>query len=181
MPDRSRQPKPTRSASTVAVILAAMLLVLLILVLTTSVTAQGETGDATPGDATAQPTSEFDFSLAPTFAFESNATVDPNQIPSLTGVGGHAVNASVIIRSGPGLDYRQISYLKQDGWIDIVGWNGWDEGRDCSTDFKSDLDMWVQVQFGERRGWIARCVLDIRGQLTKLPIVTESGERILQR
>ncbi len=170
MPDHSLQ--PAHKSSTIVVLLAILLFALLIFVLTTSVTAQGDTP---------QPTSEFDFNIEPTFAYGPTETLDPNMLPSLTGVGGHAVNASVIIRSGAGLSYRQISYLKRDSWIDIVGWNGWDEGRNCSTDFKSDLDMWVQVQFGERRGWIARCVLDIRGELTKLPIVTESGERILQQ
>ncbi len=175
MPDRS--PQPTRKPAAIVVGLALLLVVLIVLVLATSVTAQDDPLGFTP-----QPTSEFDLNLAPTFgAPQSVPTVDPQMLPSLTGVGGQAVNASVIIRSGPGVSYRPISSLKKDGWIDIVGWNGWEDDRTCVGDFKSTLDMWVQVQFGERRGWIARCVLDIRGQLTKLPIVTASGERILQQ
>ncbi len=172
MPDRPS----TRHPQVFAVLLALLLVALTVLVLATSVTAQSEPSDATP-----QPSSEFDLNFAPTVQYGPTATTDPNSLPSLTGVGGHAVNASVIIRSGPGLSYRQVSYLKQDGWIDIVGWSGWDEARTCVGDFEDTLDMWVQVQFGERRGWIARCVLDIYGQLTKLPIVTASGERILQQ
>ena len=98
-------------------------------------------------------------------------TLNPQMLPSLTGVNGQAANASVNIRSGPGTHYPPIGSLAQDGWIDIVGWNGWEEGRICSSEFKHDLDMWVQVQVGERRGWVARCVLDIRGNITDLPIV----------
>ena len=173
MPDRPS----TRRPQVFAALLALLLVALIVLVLATSVTAQDNTFEFTP-----QPTSEFDLNLAPTFgAPQSAPTVDPQMLPSVSGVGGQAFNASVIIRSGPGLMYRPISYLKKDGWIDIVGWNGWEDGRTCMGDFKDTLDMWVQVQFGERRGWIARCVLDIRGQLTKLPIVTAAGERILQQ
>ncbi len=176
MPDRSHE--STHKSPIAAALLALLLVTLIVLVLATSVvTAQDDPLGFTP-----QPTSEFDLNFAPTFgAPQSVPTVDPQMLPSISGVGGQAVNASVIIRSGPGLSYRPISSLKKDGWIDIVGWNGWEDGRTCIGDFKSTLDMWVQVQFGERRGWIARCVLDIRGQLTKLPIVTASGERILQQ
>ncbi len=145
---------------------------MLALVLANSVTAQD--------GGTPEPTSAFDLNLAPTFAGPTQ-TINPQMLPSLTGVNGQAVSASVIIRSGPGTQYPPIGSLAQDGWIDIVGWNGWQAGRICSSVFKHDLDMWVQVQVGERRGWVARCVLDIRGNIANLPIVTASGERILQR
>ncbi len=169
--------QPTRKSPFAGGALALLLVALIVLVLATSVTAQDNPLGFTP-----QPTSEFDLNSAPTFgAPQSVPTVDPQMLPSISGVGGQAANASVIIRSGPGLTYRPISSLKKDGWIDIVGWNGWEDGRACTVDFESTLDMWVQVQFGERRGWIARCVLDIRGQLTKLPIVSAAGERILQQ
>ena len=178
MSDRSR-----KLSSQSFVLIAALAFVFILLVLSmTAVTAQDSSGTGTPGlEFTAQPTSEFDLNLLPTFA-PPTGTVDPNDLPSLSGVGGQAVNANVAIRSGPGREFPRISYLKKDGWIDIVGWNGWKDGRICTTDFEGDLDMWVQVQFGSgQRGWIARCVLDIRGRLTLLPIVTADGERILQR
>jgi hypothetical protein len=149
---------------------------LLGLALTTTVAAQ----DVTPPPA---PTSEFDFNVQearPTIP-RPVETINPQMLPSLTGVNGQAVNAAVIIRSGPGLDYARVGALAQGGWIDIVGWNGWPEDRVCSAQFRRDLDMWVQVQRGEQRGWVARCVLDIRGDVTNLPIVDAAGDRELQR
>ena len=112
------------------------------------------------------------------------ATPTPMETPipiSLTGVGGRADRGPVAIRSGPGLEYPRIGRLGTGRLIDIVGWNGWERGRDCTPDFQNDLDMWVQVQVGETRGWVARCVLTITGRLTDLPIITASGDRILQR
>ena len=150
-----------------------ILLTLFALALTATVAAQDVTG-------TPQPTSEFSFNLEPTFQAVI-PTFDPQMLPSLTGVGATPLNANVSIRNGPGLEYKRISFLAVDNWIDIVGWNGWDEGRECSAQFERDLDMWVQVPVGSGYGWIARCVLDIRGVLTDLPIVSVSGERVLQR
>ena len=172
MPDRSHQSK---ALSAVVIALALMLALLLLALMTTVVIAQDGDGSA----ITQEPTSEFDLNglQIPT----SNATFNPQNLPSLTGVNGHAVNANVSIRSGPGLGYPRISFLRKDGWIDIVGWNGWKDGRECSATFNDDLDMWVQVQVGERRGWVARCVLDIKGNISNLPIVSVTGERDLQR
>jgi hypothetical protein len=165
-------PPKSHALPAIAVVLVAMLFLLVLSTATAAVTAQD-----TP---TEEPTSEFSLNLPPTFAGPT-ATFDPNNLVSLSGVGGQAVSSNVAIRSGPGLQYPRISYLPKDRWIDIVGWNGWEAKRICTTNFQRDLDMWVQVQFGERRGWIARCVLDIRGQLTKLPIVSADGTRDLQR
>ena len=169
MPDRSHQ----SNALPAVMIALAFVVLLLLAMMTTAVTAQDS------GTATVEPTSEFDFNLPPTPG--AAPTFDAQSLPSLTGVNGHAVKASVTIRSGPGIGYRPVSYLRLDGWIDIVGWNGWKVGRTCSSTFNNDLDMWVQVQFGERRGWIARCVLDIKGQIDKLPIVSATGATTLQR
>lgn len=168
MPDRSHQSK---TLPAILIALALMLMLLLLALMTTAVVAQD-----TP---TQEPTSEFDLNLPPT---PGNApTPNPQDLPSLTGVNGHAVNASVAIRSGPGIGYPRVSYLRKEGWIDIVGWNGWKDGRECSATFSNDLDMWVQVQSGEQRGWIARCILDIKGNISNLPIVSVTGERDLQR
>ena len=170
MPDHSQ----TRTVHAAALSAAFGLVLLLALALTATAAAQ----DAT---ATPQPTSEFSFNIEPTFQAQADATLDPQMLPSLTGVGARPLSSNVSIRSGPGLEFRRISFLKQDRWIDIVGWNGWEAGRECSPQFEDDLDMWVQVPVGSGYGWIARCVLDIRGIVTDLPLVTERGERILQR
>ncbi|GEM_PF-1152605 len=108
---------------------------------------------------------------------------DGTAIPSLTGVGGKAETSPVAIRTGPGLEFRRIGRLAQGAWINITGWNGWEAGRTCTPDFESDLDMWVEVLTfpAEQRGWIARCVLNIIGDVTALPLVNAAGDRILQR
>jgi uncharacterized protein YraI len=136
---------------------------------------------ATAQDATPIPTRE-PFSLQIDATPTVFGAAAPTQLLiSLTGVSGMAERAPVAIRSGPGLNYPRISRLAQGRSIDITGWNGWQDERICTPDFANDLDMWVEVQFGERRGWIARCVLTIRGNVTGLPIVRATGERVLQR
>jgi uncharacterized protein YraI len=108
---------------------------------------------------TVQPTSAFDFNIAPTPVF---GTATP--LPSLSGVGGRAVNGAVAIRSGPGLEYQRIGALARGRSIDIIGYNGYDLNRPCSPNFQADLDMWVMVRWRERIGWMARCALEIRGE-----------------
>lgn len=156
--------------------LAAVCVVLALLVLTLASVASAQDATATP-----QPTSAFDFNIEATFQAGPTATFNPQLLASLTGVNGRATNSAVAIRSGPGLDNRRIGALKQGAWIDITGWNGWEEGRSCTPTFENDLDMWVEVRFGTRTGWIARCVLEIYGTVTDLPLVSASGERTLQR
>ena len=166
-----RSPKLSPQSS-VLIALLCFFALLSGLALTTTVTAQ---------DTAPQPTSEFDFNVQPTFPAPVE-TINPQMLPSLSGDNGQAASAAVSIRSGPGLGYRRVGSLAQSGWIDIIGWNGWDEDRECSAQFQRDLDMWVQVQTGgEQRGWIARCVLDIRGDVTNLPLVDAAGDRDLQR
>jgi hypothetical protein len=93
----------------------------------------------------------------------------PTFLPSLSGVGGTAGEVGVSIRSGPGLEYRVIGLLRPGRSIDITGTNGFDAARTCSPNFEADLDMWVEVRFRETVGWMARCALTIRGDLSKLP------------
>lgn len=94
----------------------------------------------------------------------------PTYLPSLSGVGGTAGDIGVSIRSGPGLDFRVIGVLRPGRSIDITGTNGFDAERACSPNFEADLDMWVEVRFRETVGWMARCALTIRGDLSKLPV-----------
>lgn len=166
----------SRKRNTQPAALAAALLIcgLLALGLATAVTAQ----DAT---ATPLPTSEFDVDFGQFVQSGPTATFNPQLLPSLTGVNGRATNSAVAVRSGPGLENRRIGALKQGAWIDITGWNGWEDGRICSPNFENDLDMWVEVRLNDRTGWIARCVLEIYGEVTDLPLVSANGERTLQR
>lgn len=123
--------------------------------LVTAVMAQETTPEPAP-----PATSEFDFNLPVPQVVILTATPPA----SLSGVSGTAAYAAVSIRSGPGLEYRRIGALAQGRSIDIIGYNGYDLDRVCSQYFSADLDMWVEVQFGERRGWMARCALTITGE-----------------
>jgi hypothetical protein len=166
--------KPKQSHTLVPIALALLILLTFALMLSATVTAQ-------EGD-TPEPTSEFGLNIPSTFqAPLPDETLNPQMLPSLTGVNGQAINGAVSIRSGPGTSYPRIGGVQDQGWIDIIGWNGWRAGRTCSSTFAADLDMWVQVRRGEQIGWIARCALDIRGRLTDLPVVTAAGQRTLQR
>lgn len=98
------------------------------------------------------------------------ATVTPQDLPSLSGVGGTPVLSNVRIRLEPSLEARQMGILRFGKFIDIVGTNGFDPERSCSANFEDDLDMWVQVVFREQRGWVARCTLTIYGDMRPLPI-----------
>src|SRR5687768_11022981 len=117
-------PSHQRNSKPAAFIAAFIVLILFALALTATVTAQDTT-------ETPQPTSEFDFNIEATFQAGPTATFNPQLLPSLTGVNGRSTISAVAIRSGPGLENRRIGALKQGAWIDITGWNGWEEGRTC--------------------------------------------------
>lgn len=101
------------------------------------------------------------------------ANVTPQDLPSLSGVGGTPLLSSVRIRAEPSTSARQIGIVRFGRFVDIVGTNGFDTDRSCTPDFAADLDMWVQVVFREQRGWVARCTLTIYGDLSRLPIEAE--------
>jgi hypothetical protein len=86
----------------------------------------------------------------------------------LSGVGATPLSSNVNIRSGPGLDYAIIGILRQTHSIDVVGYNGYDLGRSCEGDFSATLDMWITVQRNDQRGWIARCTVQITGDMSRL-------------
>jgi hypothetical protein len=90
---------------------------------------------------------------------------------ALSGIWGVAGEQPIAIRSGPGLNFPRIGVLRPGRSIDITGTNGFDTDRACDEPFQNTLDMWVEVRFGERVGWMARCTMTIRGDdLAKLPV-----------
>lgn len=116
----------------------------------------------------------FAYQQAPGTAEPTNfALVDvtPQDLPSLSGVGGTPLESNVRIRREPSLSARQIGIVRYGHFIDIVGTNGFDTDREC-LNFEDDLDMWVEVAFnhGDSRGWVARCTLAIFGDLSRLPV-----------
>jgi uncharacterized protein YgiM (DUF1202 family) len=86
----------------------------------------------------------------------------------LSGVGASPISRNVNIRSGPGTDYPILRRLVVGDSLDVVGTNGFDVTRSCVGDFNATLDMWVQVQFAEQRGWVARCTVNITGDMSRL-------------
>lgn len=86
----------------------------------------------------------------------------------LSGVGATPLTRNVNVRSGPGLTYPVIRRLAVNQSLDVVGTNGFDTERTCVGNFNATLDMWVQVQFGEARGWVARCTVTITGDISRL-------------
>ncbi|NDJ60037.1 MAG: SH3 domain-containing protein [Chloroflexi bacterium] len=134
---------------------------LLMLVAALSAVSAQQTPTSQP---TARPTTGPVTLEAPSLDDDGMATA----LPSLSGVGGTAGEFHIAIRSGPGTAYRVIGVLRPGRSIDIVGTNGFDTDRGCGPDFQADLDMWVEVFFREQRGWMARCTLFIRGDLSRL-------------
>lgn len=119
------------------------------------------------GSITVRPSYQSTGTAEPIIPFSE---VTPQDLPSLSGVGGTPLQGNVRIRSAPSLEARQIGIVRFEHFVDIVGTNGFDPERECNN-FEEDLDMWVQVMFRDRqRGWVARCTLMIYGDLSRLPI-----------
>jgi hypothetical protein len=121
--------------------------------------------------ATPPPTIDFGLSL-PTprpQATQGRPTIGSLLPISLSGVLASPIERNVAIRQGPGLTYPRIGVLRAGKSIDVTGTNGYDQSRDClGVEFKTTLDMWLQVQFNEQRGWIARCTVNVTGDTSKL-------------
>jgi hypothetical protein len=131
------------------------LILMLSLVMGLLVTAQGT---AVPPLPTLQVFSTAVLS-GPVALVSSTAT----PIPSLSGVSVTPLLRDVSIRQGPGLEYDRIGALRYTTSLDMTGYNGYDLGRTCDGDFADTLDMWVEVRFAERYGWVARCTVRITG------------------
>lgn len=108
------------------------------------------------------PTSSFLVTLAPVDPrLTISGTATP--IPSLSGVSVSPLIRDVSIRQGPGLEYDRIGVLRYTTSLDVTGYNGYDLGRTCDGEFEKTLDMWIEVRFAERYGWVARCTVRITG------------------
>ncbi len=142
------------------------------LVFASAAIAQQPDATQTPIAPSPQPTLDFGISLPPTAAPQAApitaASVGALLPISLSGVGATPIERNVSIRQGPGLEYPRIGVLRSGKSIDVVGTNGYDQLRDCVGDFSKTLDMWLQVQVNERRGWIARCTVIVSGDTSHL-------------
>jgi hypothetical protein len=127
----------------------------------------------TPAAPSPEPTIDFGISLPPTAAPRAApitaASVSALLPISLSGVGATPIDRNVAIRQGPGLQYPRIGVLRSGKSIDVVGTNGYDQTRAClGVEFRTTLDMWLQVQVNEQRGWIARCTVIVTGDTRQL-------------
>ena len=143
------------------------------LMLVSAAVAQQPDATETPAAPSPSPPPTIDFGLSlPTpqpQATQGRPTIGSLLPLSLSGVGATPIERNVAIRQGPGLTYPRIGVLRAGKSIDVVGTNGYDQSRDClGVEFKTTLDMWLQVQLNEQRGWIARCTVIVSGDTSKL-------------
>lgn len=87
----------------------------------------------------------------------------PGLPSTLSGVGATPLSRNVNIRVEPSADAAIMGRLLVGHSLDVVGTNGYNLERTCAGPFEATLDMWVQVQVQEERGWIARCTVHITG------------------
>ncbi len=132
------------------------------LTLTAFVFAQESTPDVTP-DATQEALPSPDFTL------EAEATPDPSLV-FVTPLQDSVVN----VRRGPGLQHRVRGVLRPNRYLEAVAYNDFDLDRRCTEDLGNDLDMWIQVTFNEGDAWVARCVVEVVGDLSLLPAVVDA-------
>ena len=114
------------------------------------------TAEATPVVVAPGP----DFTLAP------EATLDPSLV-FVTPLQNSVVN----VRRGPGIGNRVRGVLRTGRYLEAIGTNGFDVDRTCSDTLSNDLDMWIQVSFNEGEAWVARCVVEVSGDVSTLPVV----------
>ncbi len=154
------------------ILLLLLIAPLLALTFVSAAIAQQPTTAQTPVVPSPEPTIDFGVSLPPTAAPQAApitaASVGALLPISLSGVGATPIDRNVSIRQGPGLQYPRIGVLRSGKSIDVVGTNGYDQLRDCIGTFSDTLDMWLQVQFNEQRGWIARCTVTVTGDTSHL-------------
>jgi hypothetical protein len=124
------------------------------LVLVAVVSAQEATPEATPAPR-------------PDFTLEPDATLDP----SLVYVTPLQDTTVVNVRRGPGLQFPVRGLLRPNRYLEAIGTNGFDVERPCSESLQNDLDMWIMVVFNEGEAWVARCVVEVEGDLSLLPVM----------
>lgn len=128
--------------------------------LTLSFTALVFAQETTP-ETTQEPLPSPDFTLDP------EATLDPSMV-FVTPLQSDTV---VNVRRGPGIGNRVRGVLRPSRYLEAIGYNGFDLDRNCSENLQNDLDMWIQVRFNEGEAWVARCVVEVLGDLSNLPVV----------
>lgn len=128
--------------------------------------AQEGTQEASPTPEVESGTPAATATVRPDFELQPEATLDP----SMVFVTPLQDNAVVNIRRGPGLRNGVRGILRPSRYLEAIATNGFDPERTCSTTLSNDLDMWIQVRFNEGEAWVARCVVEVLGDVSNLPI-----------
>lgn len=82
------------------------------------------------------------------------------------------------IRTGDGLQYStRGTYYGGD--LAVTGRNDFDASRVCRGD-DTDFDMWLRVDHFGVEGWIARCVVNVAGDLSTVTVVEPSSPVLIR-
>ena len=92
--------------------------------------AQSETPTATP---TTTPIP------VPGFTVEPESTLDPSGVF----VTPFEDNVVVNIRRGPGVRFTVRGLLRNNRFLEAIGYNGFDLDRPCTENLQNDIDMWI--------------------------------------
>jgi uncharacterized protein YraI len=87
-------------------------------------------------------------------------------------------NSAANIRTGDGLEYStRGTYYGGD--LAVTGRNDFDASRVCVGD-GTDFDMWLRVDHFGVEGWIARCVVNVSGDLSTVPVVEPASPVLIR-
>lgn len=85
---------------------------------------------------------------------------------------------AVNVRSGDGTQYSMRGVLTK-GSLSITGRNNFDPNRVCTGIVETDLDMWLRVDLYHVEGWVARCAVNVTGDIAGLPVVSPSNSMLI--
>src|SRR5262245_45190857 len=79
---------------------------------------------------------------------------------------------SVNIRAGAGTEYVVRAVLNNGFSVMATGRSNFDPNISCDEyPNNGNSDQWLRVMHGELEGWVNRCVVEITGDVTGLPVV----------
>jgi uncharacterized protein YraI len=82
-------------------------------------------------------------------------------------------SGTINVRSGDGTQFTIRDTV--NGVLTITGRNNFDANRNCTGNFPTDADMWLRVDNNGVEGWVSRCIGEIDGSLSALPVVSPSN------
>jgi len=83
------------------------------------------------------------------------------------------------VRSGPGQAYTVIGVINPGFEVDVTGRTNFEAGRVCYSVFSGLTDMWLRVDFNGIEGWVARCAVDVEGNVDSLAVADPANPRLV--